>query len=781
MAKKKRNAAKQASQRTDDAVRDDDDKSNPDAVKPETTQTQTSTGEDDDHEEALERYERGYQRDRLNQERAYEDLRFFAEEGQWETKVRTEREAEGRPILTINQCGQFVRQVSGDIRQMRPAIKCVPVDTAGDKQIAEKILPGMIRYIEQRSDAQGAYFAAVDQQATAGIGHWRVTTEYAGSSTFNQEIGIGTIEDGVGVIWDPDSVRPDHSDADWCFVPIDMSRATFKDKYPDKNADALPTVPAFFQSWYTDDHVRVAEYWRKVPCKRALALTATGAVIDLTDMDKKDRAAILAQDPPPRVEKRDSYCVQRGLISASDMIEPMDDWPGMHIPIVPLQGEEIKIGREIIRCGIIRRLKDVQRLYNYAISADAEAVALQPKAPYKGTRKNFEKYQDQWETANSKNWPYLEYEPDSANGGKAPEREAPPVRSTGIADLLNIATQDFSRVSGIYPAALGAQSNETSGKAIMARQREGDTGTYVYVANFARAIRRTGQIIVDLIPHIYDTEREIRIVGEDGKVDVLAINQPGVNLKTGLPAMLHDLTVGAYEVAIEMGPSFATKREEARDGMQTFMQTLGPQSAPLFIDLLAKMQDWPLSDQIAKRAKLMLPPQIQHAEAIEAGEPPPPPQPPSPQQQMEVEKHQAEMAKIQGDAQDADAQRQLDHRKLDVEMANINAELERARMEHTATMAGHAATVQAAQAGAQPGAQATDPRVDDLAQAVMQLRDVVAQVVQAIGTPPNQPQQGVPKLPPTGVPGVPGVPPVNMNAMPPGGAVPPQQGAPLQQ
>jgi hypothetical protein len=451
-------------------------------------------------------------------------------------------------------------------------------------------------------------------------------------------------------------------------------------------------------------------------------------VIDLTDMDEDDAAEVLAAGA--EVEERDSYRVQRALISASDVIEPPEDWPGMHIPIVPLIGEEIKIGREIYRRGVIRALKDVQRLYNYTISSEAEAVALQPKAPFIGTRTHFERYLDEWETANSRNWPFLQFEIDPKNPAMKPERSPPPLASAGLAELKQTASADMNAVTGIYPAALGAQSNETSGKAILARQREGDTGTYVYVHNFMRSIRRTGQIIVDLSRYIYDTERTIHIVGGDGKMGAMPINKPGVDEQSGLPVTLNDLTIGAYEVQIEMGPSFSTQREEARDGMQALMQALGPQSAMLFTDLFAKMQDWPLADKIAKRAHALLPPPIQALEAQESGEPPPqiPPAPPSPEMQLQMAQHQMEQERLQQETQFKSAQLQLDQQKIEAEMRKAEMELEKARMDHTAAMASHAASVQSAKASApQP-----DPRVDDLMAAVQQLQAVVGQMIQAV-------------------------------------------------
>jgi hypothetical protein len=708
------------------------------------TSAPATTDGDDIHVEALKRYERGFQKDRKNIDAAYYDLRFAADEdglSQWDDKSRQERDTQGRPILTVNKCGQFVRQVTGDMRQMRPAIKCVPVDDRGDKEVAKTILPGMIRYIENRSDAQGTYFAAADSQVTAGIGHWRVLTEYADADTFEQELRIAPVEDGVAVVWDPDAILPTREDAMFCFVPVDMSRAAFEEQYPGKSADALTTVPEFFRSWFGDDHVRIAEYWFKEPAKRTLALLPDGGVDDLTDAEPDEIAAAKAQGA--RIEKRDGFKVRRAVISASDVLEEPTDWPGRHIPIIPVLGEVTKIGRDIVRRGVIRALRDPQRLYNYAISADAEVIALQPKAPFIGTKKHFDDHRDEWETANRENWPYLEYTPDPEAPGTKPERVSPPMSSVGIQELLSVSQADMNAVTGIYPASLGAASNEVSGRAIQARQREGDTGTFVYIDNFSRAIRHTARILIDLIPHVYDTARTILIVGEDGKIDKLDINQPALGDDGMTPITLRDVTIGAYHVVVEMGPSYSTKREEARDGIQGLMQALGPQ-AMLVADLFAKSQDWPLADQISKRLQALLPPQIQQIEAQESGEPPPPqmpPPPPSPEQQMAMEQHQARMQQQQQQQQFDGARLQLDQQKLQVEMAKINAEIQKAQLDHEATLAGHAATA----AQKEP-----DPRVDELAQAVQGLSDMVMQIAQAIQqqqqAPPPDVSQGLAQL-----------------------------------
>ncbi|EJW11253.1 hypothetical protein A33M_3331 [Rhodovulum sp. PH10] len=716
--------------------------------------------------EALDRYQRGYDAARENMEAAYEDLAFLAGDGQWDARARAEREEESRPCLTVDKSSQFVRQVTGDMRQMRPAIKVTAVDDRGSADVAEKLLPGMIRFIEQRSDAQAAYFNAADQQVAAGIGHWRVTTEYAGTETFLQEIRIAPIEDGIAVVWDPDSMLPTREDAMWCFVPVDMSRQSFEERWPGKSADALDNTDAEAAlDWCTPDKVRVAEYWVKVPMRRRLARLPGGGIDDVTDDEAAEADAIAAGGT---IEERDDFKVQRTLISASAVLEGPDDWPGRHIPIVPLIGEEIKIGATVVRRGIIRTLKEPQRIYNYAVSAQTEVIALQPKAPFTGTEKMFERHRDQWETANSKNWPYLEYDVDPQVPGGRPERVQPPVSSQGIGELLALATGDMSGVTGIYPASLGQASNETSGRAIMARQREGDTGTFVYVDGFARALRRTGRILLDLIPHIYDSERTIRIVGEDGKIDQVRINREEIDPNgDGIGThVLNDVTVGAYDLAIELGPSFASAKAEARDGMQAFMQA-APQAAGLFIDLFARMQDWPLADQIAKRAGFLLPPAVKAAEAAESGEPQPPPPPPDPAQQAAAQAEQAKAQLEQMKLQLEAAKLQVDREKIAADREKVQAEMVKAQLDVQAAQAG--------QQGASGAGPALDPRVDQLAQAVETLGGMIEQILEVVaemragGAPPPEPAPmdgGQGGMPPPGPPSAAAAP---VTEPPPGG------------
>jgi hypothetical protein len=604
--------------------------------------------DDDFLKVALDRADEAYRHEADNMGEAYEDLAFKAGD-QWPVWAKQQRETQRRPILTINRVPQFVHQVTGDLRLMRPAIKVTPGDGIARPPVAE-LLSGMIRYIENRSEARVAYAIGADSQVSCGIGHWRVTTEYARETTFDQEIRIVQIEDGISVLWDPDSILPTREDALYCFVPVDITREKFKRLYPDAPVEDFADYDSRFHAyWFDADRVRVAEYWEKRAVTRALAQLHDGSLVDLAGWSGDDIEALRTSGRVAKFEERPGHKVFRSLITLGHVLEGPAEWPGRMIPIVPVIGEEIRIGRKVVRHGLIRFLKDPQRLYNFARTTQAEYLALSPKAPFVGTDKNFEEHEDEWSSANEQNWPYLRYTPDARNGNAPPQRQSPPMPSPGLSEAVSLAAEDMKGVTGIYDAGLGKSANEVSGVAIRARQYEGDVGTVQYADNFGLAIRLTGRIIIDLIPHIYDTERLVQVQHADGSVDMAVINkaiasgeleaeeqagQGGLSAAAlrarvdssgldmtpaeiddthirggGRAAVLNDVTIGAYGVVLDMGPNFSTRREAARDGMESLLTV--PGIGPLVVDLYARAQDWPDATEIADRLAVMLPPPVQ--------------------------------------------------------------------------------------------------------------------------------------------------------------------------
>ena len=586
-------------------------------------------------QEAVKRFQEGYDRDRHNQESELEDLEF--ESGhQWPEAYRRERQEANRPWLVINQTSQYVKLITGEVRQMRPSMKVVPSDGDADEKIAE-ILSDQLRYIENQSNARYAYADANQRQVICGIGHWRIVTEYADESTLNQEIKVKCID--AQVLWDGDAVEPTRQDALWCIVYVDMNRDTFARKYPDfandgdfERSDAANRGrdAAVDLTWNTDDYIRLGEYWKKVPITRTLIVNTAGDIDDVTNDPDKEEKLAMAREAGVQIAERPGFKIMRYLLTSKSVIETTE-WPGRYIPIIPCIGEETKIGRKIIRRGIVRNLMDPQRRYNYFVTAEAEIVALQPKAPWLGTETNFSVDNDRWETVNIDNHPYLTYVPDPDNNGIPPQRGIPPMSSQGLTNGIAIASEDMKRVTGKFDASTGAPSSEESGRAIVARQRQGDTTSYVYVDNFSLAVQHSARVVIDLIPHVYDTERMITLLNEEGEYRQETVNRavPQVDhLGNALMQVENNILVGSYDVVPETGTTYATKKEEAKQGMTEFARAYPP-IMEIAGDLIAKGQDWPLADKIVERMRNVMPAKLLGEDA-----PPQPPQePPSPSQE----------------------------------------------------------------------------------------------------------------------------------------------------
>lgn len=566
----------------------------------------------DDHRTAIERYERALEADRQNRIDAYDDLRFLGEDdGQWDRAVREARIKDGRPCFQIDQLSKFCRQVTGDIRQANVGVKVLPVSDEGDATTAE-VLEGMVRHIENQSDARHAYTRGADSQVQAGIGHWRVKADYCDEDSFDQELRIVPIRDQLGVIWDPDAILPTRADAQFCFVPVEMTHEAFKAEYPNKViAPVASSGDGRGNAWAGPDWVRVVEYWRKRPVKKWLKGTSTADLEEVEDEPKDDGKT--RKRPVMR------HVVEMAVISGQEMLTGWQEWPGKHIPIVPVIGEEVALEKRTVRRGLVRAAKPAQRLLNFMRSAEVELLAMQPKAPYLATAAQVKPFKADWESLNTRSLPVLLYEPDPK--APAPQRIAPPQVSTGLAEAVARATEDMKSITGIYDASLGAKSNETSGRAILAREKQGDTATYHFFDNFSRAVAYTGEIIVDLIPHYYDTARVVRIVRPDGSQDHVAVNDESkpYQPKKGEPTIIDLVKARKYSVVVDSGPAHATKREDMREGLQNLIQA-APNVAPLVLDLYVKAQDWPMAEEISDRLKIMLPPEVQAMEAKEEGE-----------------------------------------------------------------------------------------------------------------------------------------------------------------
>lgn len=546
--------------------------------------------------EARERFKRAVEAEADQRKLRLDDRRFYAGDAdngwQWPDEWKQKRAKEGRPCLTINKLPQHIKQVSNDVRQNRPQGKVRPVDDKSDPKTAQ-ILEGVCRHIENNSNADYAYDTAVENSAIDGLGYWRILTDYVDDTTFDQEFFIKRIRNTFSVYLDPAHQEPDGSDAQWAFITVMIPREEAKRHVKAEDVRGWESDQKDAPEWYTTTHVRGAEYF-------CIKYTES----EIVSPDGKAKRTV-------RIPRVHWY-----KLVANKVIDYRET-PFRWIPIVKVLGEELDVDGEVTIKGMVRNAKDAQRQYNVSRSAVVERNGLATKAPWTAPAEAIANYEHLWQNANKDALAVLPWNHRDTNGEPipAPQRVAPPDVPAGFVQDAMLASDDLKATMGQYDASLGAKSNEQSGRAILARQREGDIATFNYVDNLARGIRHTYRILIDAIPKVYDTQRVLRIMGVDGTEEMVRIDPTQkVPVREERDAVgnvqrIYNLGVGRYDVAVTVGPSFTTKRQEQTEAMTQLIQAQ-PNLMGVIGDLYVKGQDWHNADEMAKRLKATLVPEV---------------------------------------------------------------------------------------------------------------------------------------------------------------------------
>lgn len=541
--------------------------------------------------------------DSQNRNSALEDFKFSAIGEQWPPELQTQRDLENRPCLTINWTDSLVRQVTNAMRQQRPRIKVHPINDGADQKIAE-VIQGLTRHIEVNSRADTAYDTAADHQVRMGVGYWRIVTKYVREDSFDQDIHIQCINNPFSV-YVPPTETPDGSDWDWAIITDKMTRAHFKAHYPD--ADTASFRPGGYGDsgdWVQKDEIRLAEYYKLDRIDDQLLMFSDGSIRWKKVIGDDGREALTAAGIHV-IAERDSYRKQLKWwkVGGSEILDERTT-RARFVPLIPCWGYRFVVEGKYYTQGMVRNLRDPAISYNYFRTNEVEIVALQPKAPYMGAEGQFEGHEDSFRDANRKPFPYLEYKVVYDQNGQPlppPTRAQPPQVSPGILQASMSAAQDMRNVSGIYSAGLGEDGNERSGKALSERQRQNEVSNYHFYDNWTRAICHSGRVILDLIPIIFDVQRVVRILGEDGKPQSVTLNEKEIDPTTGaVLKVLNDVTVGNYDVVMDVGPGYDTKREEAAEQMVDLLRVI-PQAGQVGGDILVRNLDWPGAEQLADR------------------------------------------------------------------------------------------------------------------------------------------------------------------------------------
>lgn|GEM_PF-311710 len=629
-------------------------------------------------QEMLDNYELAYEFERENREAAEKDLAILAG-NTWSEADRQQREADGRPCMQFPLLNQYTDQVIGDWRQNRAEIIARPgegqmaprefVTEQGQKVEAHEAYAGLIRATVRDGGAKEARDMAFEQAVSSGFGHYRIVTEYS-KTGFDQVIKYHRITDQFSVYWDPSDYSYSRENAWWCQIVVTMPRKSFERDFPGAMSAADLPVPTHLQDWFAGDTVRVGEYFRKVPVSRTIVLLSDGRVVDADQLEPiadelKTQGITVVKDRTIQDHKVEWY-----KATGLEILERQTDYPGRYIPIVSVWGKEQNSGGGRIRYrSLIRYAHDAQRMVDYMRTAGIERIALEPKVPFIIGASQLGDYQGLWKTANYMTHAFLPYD-DSVNPNP-PQRQFPQQAATGMLQEANQAREDIKGAVGMYDAGVGNRSNETSGKAIMARQRESDVMSFPFIDNMGRSLNYEAKVVSDLIPKILDTRRAARMLNADESEVSLIVNQEIRDEQTGQMVKLNDLSICNFEVSVDIGPSYTTLRQEVSDQMERFI-TAVPAAGALTGDLIAQMQDWPLAKQFSERLKYLLPPEIRAAEdAKTSGEEPLPAHVEQQMQQMDMMIQQLQAQLQQAMPELEKAQVELTKAKMDADRAKV--------------------------------------------------------------------------------------------------------------
>lgn len=629
------------------------------------------------------------ERDGENRKNARVDTEFVYVPGkQWDPAIKQRREAWGDPCLEFPQLKQFINQVVNDQRQNRPGIRVHPAGGEASDEVAE-IIQGLIRGIEYDSQAEAVYDCGYHGAVVGGRGYWRVKPEYEAPDSFNQVLRLERCPNPDMVRLDPDYRDPDGGDRNWGYVLEKVPKDEFADRWPD--AEPLD-FSARDGLWYPDDKtVLVADYYERVLKVRELVALSNGTIGFRDDLEKVYQQQGLPVDLDSQIIKRrkaDTYEVRWYTIAGGDQILETHAWPGTIIPIVCAMGDEVVVDGKRLFQGVIAQGKSSQAMFNYGMTNQAIHLALTPRAPWVAAVGQIKGLEEIWNEANNRNYSVLPYHPIDVDGTVlgAPQRQPPATPDSGWLNWTQQMQMLMRSTIGMYENSLGMKGIESSGRAILAREKQGDSATFHYADNLARAIALTGRIIVECIPYYYDAERIVSIIGEDDERTEATINQqvPGTPdpITGAIQAITkNDVRRGKYSVTVASGPGYETKRQEMAELLMQLVQA-DPMVLQAAGDIIVGVQDIPEAEQIAERIRALLPPPVQQIIAAKAAKQDPKFAAMMAQMQQQTQQLQGQLQQFQQQMQQLaqeNAQLKAD-KSASIAASNARAQAEQARM-----------------------------------------------------------------------------------------------------
>jgi predicted secreted Zn-dependent protease len=574
------------------------------------------------HDEALAQFDDVQSALRDERLQCLQDRRFYSLAGsQWEGPLWDQYE--NKPKFEVNKIMLAVIRVVNEYRNNRITVDFVSKDGAENDKLAE-VCDGLYRADEQASVADEAYDNAFEEAVGGGIGAWRLRTVYENEEDpedDRQRIRIEPIFDAdSSVFFDLGAKRQDKSDAKFCFVVTSMTRQAYKDTWGDDPTDWPKIIHQYEFDWCTPDVVYVAEYYKVEEKTETIRIfqTITGEEERYTQADfAKDEMLeeTLAAIGTVEVRQRriKTKRVHKYIMSGGKVLEDAGYIAGKCIPIVVVYGKRWFVDN-VERCmGHVRLAKDAQRLKNMQLSKLGEISALSSVEKPILTPEQVAGHQVMWAEDNLKDYPYLLINPiTDQNGNQAVSGPVAYTRSAAIppamAALLQITETDMQDILG-NPAGADKMVSNISGKAVEMIQARVDGQAFIYMSNFAKGMKRCGEIWLSMAKDIYtEDKRKMKTVAPTGEAGMVELMQPTIDQETGEVVMANDLTSATFDVIADVGPSSSTKRQATVRALTGMLQiTQDPETAQVITAMaMMNMEGEGISDANAYFRKKLL-------------------------------------------------------------------------------------------------------------------------------------------------------------------------------
>lgn len=563
-------------------------------------------------EEARDRLQLAIDAETDDRNLAKEDLKF-REGDQWDHDIVTTSSSE-TPELTINLTDMLCRRVVNNMKQQRPRGKAHPVGDGANTDTAE-LINGLGRHVEYRSEASVAYDTAGEMAVACGWGYARLIIEYVDSDSFEKDIRILPIRNIFTVYMDPAAIMPTACDADWCLITIMMKRAEYKRRFPSMDNVAWNDTgrDEWRAKWEDKEEIRLAEYFRiREKNEKLYRLRETNGTESTRFASDMPQDETLAAAGIQIVDERDSTRrqVEWFRLNGTRVIE-REILPGTYIPVVRCEGNAVDIDGKVMRRGMVRTLSDAQRMVNYGEVAKIRRLGLTPQSPWVAAAGQTEGHKE-WENANREPFPVMIYDPITVNTAQGdvllppPQRQPPAQLEAGFSEFTQGMKSNLLALAGM-PQEPGQDKigEVVSGKALQRRQALSDQSHFQYYDNQTLFIAQIWRIQLEWFPHVYtEPGRMQRIIGEDGVPEVVTLKQKDPEGK-----IKNDPSVGRYDVVMDTGPGYDTKREEGAETLLGLMQAPAVAQVLMNIapDLIFRSIDHPYMQEIADRFSAMTP------------------------------------------------------------------------------------------------------------------------------------------------------------------------------